>query len=497
MRDAVREQYDAFPDPSPSLVPIGPRQLDRMDDGLHFGWSWHRYRYAYRRSDGLRILDAGCGTGLTTLTLARLNPGSTVIGLDASIPSLDLARQRLAVAEDLDVSFIQHDLETPLPGGLGPFDFIVCRRVLGQVDDPGVVLKHLARGLDHRGLILATFPARGGRRPIQQFREAVEALSPQGATLADRARIGQDLFAALRPDHPIRQYKAQTSAQSVPTIDRLVSGYLNEAERDVDLAEAVAAVEQAGLAFLYAAAGHPWQPDRIFQGAIPKELQARVAGLEDRERTLLMDALDPTLHRDEHRIYASLSEFEPRLPSWPEERATQPESFDRLIPHQTGLAAAAGIDPDPATSRGRVSYRVVTGLLGEIDRRSHLLMTAVDGRRTCGQIDQLLYDQTGTTESEDIRQARWLDLANHGFVVLESPDPRQHVDCVHLGPIRDRLDCPCPRRWVRACERHGFCTIDPVPVDDPRAPALASALERLEVARVAVCGQCPDYTPEE
>ncbi|MEO6811118.1 MAG: class I SAM-dependent methyltransferase, partial [Isosphaeraceae bacterium] len=163
MRDAVREQYDAFPDPSPSLVPIGSSQLDRMDDGLHFGWSWHRYRYAYRRSDALRILDAGCGTGLTTLTLARLNPGSTVIGLDASAPSLDLAKQRLAVARDLDVSFLQHDLETPMPGGLGPFDFIVCRRVLGQVDDPGVILKHLSRGLDHRGLILATFPARGGR----------------------------------------------------------------------------------------------------------------------------------------------------------------------------------------------------------------------------------------------------------------------------------------------------------------------------------------------
>ncbi|MEO6811079.1 MAG: hypothetical protein ABI353_18370, partial [Isosphaeraceae bacterium] len=339
--------------------------------------------------------------------------------------------------------------------------------------------------------------ARGGRRPIQQFREAVEALSPKGAPLADRARIGLELFAALRPDHPIRQYEAQTSGPAGPTADRLVTGYLNEAERDVDLAEAVATVERAGLAFLYAAAGHPWQPDRIFQGAIPKELQARVADLEDRERTLLMDALDPTLHRDEHRIYASAAEFEPRLPSWPEEREAQPDSFDRLIPHLTGLAAPAGIDPDPANGRGRVSYRVVTGMLGEIDRRSHLMAAAVDGRRTCGQIDQLLYDQTGNAESAATRQARWLDLANYGFVLLEAPDPRQHVDCIHLGPIRDRLDCPCPRRWVRACERHGFCTIDLSPVEDPRAPALAAALKRLKIAKVAVCGQCPDYVPEE
>src|SRR6266581_7226343 len=152
MRDAVREQYEAFPDPSPTVVPIHANQLDRIDDGLHFGWSWHRYRYCYRRSDHLRILDAGCGTGLTTLGLARLNPGASVLGLDASTQSLGLARQRAETCQGSDVAFRQHDLDIPLPGGLGPFDFIVCRRVLGQVEEPARVLEHLARVLDDRGL---------------------------------------------------------------------------------------------------------------------------------------------------------------------------------------------------------------------------------------------------------------------------------------------------------------------------------------------------------
>ena len=35
MHEAVRQQYEAFPDPSPTLEPIGPKQLDRMDDNLH------------------------------------------------------------------------------------------------------------------------------------------------------------------------------------------------------------------------------------------------------------------------------------------------------------------------------------------------------------------------------------------------------------------------------------------------------------------------------
>ena len=34
MHEVVRQPYRAFPDPSPTLEPIGPKRLDRMDDNL-------------------------------------------------------------------------------------------------------------------------------------------------------------------------------------------------------------------------------------------------------------------------------------------------------------------------------------------------------------------------------------------------------------------------------------------------------------------------------
>jgi hypothetical protein len=157
----------------------------------------------------------------------------------------------------------------------------------------------------------------------------------------------------------------------------------------------------------------------------------------------------------------------------------------------------AELSPDPATSRGQVSYRVVTGALGEIDWRADAVFRAVDGRRTCGQVDQMLLDLTGVAEQPEARRDRWLFLANFGFVLLESPDPRQNVDCQHLGPIRDRLDCACPRRWVRTCERHGFCTIDLVGAADEHHDALQHALTQLHVDGVVACAECPDYLPEE
>ncbi len=190
MHEAVREQYQAYPDPSPRRCPIGPGQLDPMDDNLHFGWGWHRYQYCYRRGADLKILDAGCGTGISTLSLARLNPGTQVLGVDVSKRALELARQRAEVAGMPPITLSEFDLEgpEPLPGEWGPFDFIVCRGVLGQADDPQRLLERLARVLDRRGLLHVTLPSRHGRQAPGQLRRAVSVLAGPGTTLAERRR---------------------------------------------------------------------------------------------------------------------------------------------------------------------------------------------------------------------------------------------------------------------------------------------------------------------
>jgi hypothetical protein len=437
-----------------TAAPTASDPFSRVDDGLHFGWAWHRHRYCYRRWDHLRILD----DGRSGPALARLNPGSTVL---------------------------EFDPDAPPPAGAGPFDFIVCRRALGRAERPEVVLKDLARMLDDRGLLLARFPSREGRRATRQLRRAVAVLAPDAS---DRADVGRELVAALRPEHPIRQ-----------RADRPASDLFDDDEptREYDLAEAVSLVEGAGLRFLYVAAERPWRPDLVFAPGVPASLQQRVGALSERDQSLLIDALDPTRHGDSYRVYACPADFEPRQPGWPDEMATKPESFDRLIPHRTGLAEPTALDPDPATARGRVSFRVVTGVVGEIDRRSRLLFDRADGATPIAEIDRSVFEATGSTEAPETRRARWLDLADHGFIALESPDPRQHVDCIHLGPIRDRLDCPCPRRWVRDCERHVLCTIDNVNPTDPQAPALAAALGRLGLERAMACEHCPDYQPDE
>jgi hypothetical protein len=278
----------------------------------------------------------------------------------------------------------------------------------------------------------------------------------------------------------------------------MIAAYLNEDEREWTLEEAIETVERAGLQFLYAPARHPWLADRVFhKPAITEQLKARVEGSTERSRAVLMDALDPSLHQDEYRVYACLAEFEPRLPAWPDEYQSKPEVVERLIPHMTGLARPANLVPDPATNRGAVSYRVVTGAIGELEWHADANLRALDNIRTCGEIDQMLQGLTGVTEPVEVQVERWMHLSNRGFLLLEAPDPRQNVDCRHLGPVHDRLDCPCPRKWVRACEWHGFCTIDRIGAEEPQKAAFEAALGRLGFDHVICCAECPDYSAEE
>ena len=201
--------------------------------------------------------------------------------------------------------------------------------------------------------------------------------------------------------------------------------------------------------------------------AVAQDLKERVGGLAPRARALLIDALDPVLHLDEYRIFACPAEFEPRLPSWPEERAGPARGLRPLDPppERPGRSGhprsvQRGRRPRRRPRRWAASpYRTSTGALGELDRRSDLVLRTADGRRTCGEIDRILAETTGVADPIEIRQDRWIGLADSGLVLLESRDPREHVDCRHLGRVLDRLDCTCPRRWVRACDGHDHCTL--------------------------------------
>ena len=429
MRPTTRAPIETLPLPgtaaSADLVDVLERaeEPERLDESLHFSRAWHRYRYCYRRPETLKILDAGCGTGRSAIAASRLNRGVSVLGVDRSAEAVDRARQRSQGIESAGaVEFRVHDFNELLPEREGRFDFIVCRRVLSQVDNPFRLLANLVPALEPAGLLLVTIASHSERQIARAFRRAVDALAPADARRDEQLALGLELFGALRPDHPIRTHVArrQHSGSSHEEVEPILAGYLAD-RHDWDLDAAAALLARAGLKLLYAATPWRWRLDRVFDAdSLTGRLQDRVDRLAPDRLSLLIDTLDPALLDDEYHLYACHDGYAPPVPAWPTTRFEDPEAFDRLVPEFTGLMDPSRIHPSGL--QGRVSYRTVLGVMGELDRSSTLLLAAVNGQISCGEIERTLASQMRASDHPIARQERWIDLADSGLILL---NPRE------------------------------------------------------------------------
>jgi len=91
---------------------------------------------------GSRVLEAGCGVGAQTVTLAQRSPGAQFTCIDVSASSLAQAQRRTHAAAIANVQFLQADI-FDLPWAAASFDHVfVC-----------FVLEHLARPLEALALL--------------------------------------------------------------------------------------------------------------------------------------------------------------------------------------------------------------------------------------------------------------------------------------------------------------------------------------------------------
>ena len=111
----------------------GERLVDQataLTEFLHSGTSFPA---------GGRVLEAGCGVGAQTVTLARNSPLAALTSVDISAESLAIAKQRVDAAGLANVRFEQADIFS-LPYGPGSFDHVFVCFVLEHLSDPAGAL---------------------------------------------------------------------------------------------------------------------------------------------------------------------------------------------------------------------------------------------------------------------------------------------------------------------------------------------------------------------
>ena len=127
-----------------------------------------------------RILDLACGAGYPTIELAdRLGPGVQVIGVDASEPALQAAREYAGDRPAL--SFEVADVAA-LPYADGSFQAVTCNLGLHLFPDPAAALGECWRVLQPGGQAVFTVPLAGTLDVFYQPYDAV--IGERG--LADR-----------------------------------------------------------------------------------------------------------------------------------------------------------------------------------------------------------------------------------------------------------------------------------------------------------------------
>jgi ubiquinone/menaquinone biosynthesis C-methylase UbiE len=169
----------------------------------------------------MKLLDAGCGTGMFALGLAKRDSELAVEGLDASAGMLSVAQRQAEKLKLGNVRFTHGDV-TALPHGDGAFDTVVAAGLLPNVNDMGAALREFWRVLAPGGNIifvefdassmgwalraffnLMIFGYRIVSRVVPRFRFA-EDWSIERSTI-DRARFESELGAAGFDERASRQ----------------------------------------------------------------------------------------------------------------------------------------------------------------------------------------------------------------------------------------------------------------------------------------------------
>jgi SAM-dependent methyltransferase len=129
----------------------GQRPIDQ--DGLIFMRRFSRsVESCSKENKGkhLRVLDAGCGTGNTSIALAQQFKEINFTGLDNSRMSLAHGKQAARREGVRNLQFRKWNLMYPLPYKV-PFDIILCLGVLHHTADMKCVLANLSASLKAKG----------------------------------------------------------------------------------------------------------------------------------------------------------------------------------------------------------------------------------------------------------------------------------------------------------------------------------------------------------
>ncbi|MFN3360938.1 MAG: class I SAM-dependent methyltransferase [Pseudanabaenaceae cyanobacterium] len=297
---AVAALYDAYPFPPDPVI-------DEPPPGYNWRWSWQA-AYAFCTNgqipptNQVRILDAGCGSGVSTEYLAHQNPEAEIVAIDISAGTLAVAQERIArtIGKTDRVQFHQcsiYDLAT-IPG---EFDLINCVGVLHHLADPDRGLKELAQKLKPGGLLHLFLYAEIGRWEISLMQEAIQILLPNKGDIATGVKLGRAIFAALPENNRLVQREKTRWFLENTKDECFADMYLHPHEIRFNIYSLFEFIDRSGLQFAGFSNPKVWQLERLL--GRNSELLAQAKALPQRTQYRLLELLDTDIAHYEFFLY--------------------------------------------------------------------------------------------------------------------------------------------------------------------------------------------------
>lgn len=394
--ERVKQLYESYPYP-PLQERLGFPLLAALDHVRCVLWP--------RRPSlqGLRVLDAGCGTGNVAVEIASRHPEVEVIGVDLSRASLDVARRRAERAGvGGNLSFHQGSVEGLAELGIGerPFDYIVSSGVLHHLADPLAGARQLSARLVPDGVLGLMVYAPHGRHGVYVLQELLRRLVGT-RPMPEQIAVARAVLAALPPDHPFRakEFADQNWSDDAGLVDLL----LHVQDRSYTVPELRELLGHAGLKIARFVLPHLYRPETyLAQGA------SDFAGEQD--PATVAELVCGTMRM--HVALACRTDFEPRVVSQEDSGARPIRSpllrwSDRAITRTSrgrGRARELGIQVSEMSYSARV--RDVA-----LDGESALFLESCDGEKTLGEVfrEPAIFEAlAGSTEAD--KRHRYRDM---------------------------------------------------------------------------------------
>jgi len=148
---------------------------------------------------GSRVLEAGCGVGSQTVTLARNSPGARIVSIDISAASLAEAKRKASAAGLTHVEFQQADIFDP-PFGPESFDHVFVCFVLEHLSRPVEALRILKGLIKPGGTVTVIEGDHGSAYFYPDSEAAHQAIQCQvelQRLAGGNAMIGRELYPLL------------------------------------------------------------------------------------------------------------------------------------------------------------------------------------------------------------------------------------------------------------------------------------------------------------